>query len=132
MRYLSIEDVIELHERLLEQSGGSGGVRDWSALQSSVAQPHQTFGGEELYPSLPSKAAALGFFLVRNHPFVDGNKRVGHAALEATLVLNGFEINPPIDEQEQIMLALASGTLSREEFTTWVTQHLMRGAQHQQ
>ena len=128
MRYLSIQEVIELHGRLLQQSGGADGIRDWSALESSVAQPHQTFGGEELYPSLASKAAALGFFLVRNHPFVDGNKRIGHAALEVTLVLNGFELNASVDEQEQIVLALASGTVSREEFATWVTQHLKRGA----
>lgn len=128
MRYLSIREIIELHDRLFEQSGGLEGIRDWSALESSVAQPYQTFDGEELYPSLPDKAAALGFFLVRNHPFVDGNKRIGHAALEVTLVLNGFELTASVDEQEQIMLALAAGTLSRDEFTIWVAQHLRRGA----
>lgn len=127
MRYLSIREVLELHSRVLEQSGGAQGIRDRGALESSVAQPFQTFGGQELYASVPEKAAALGYFLVRNHPFVDGNKRVGHAALEVTLVLNGFELVASIDEQEQIILALAAGNLSRDEFTTWIVQHLVRG-----
>jgi death-on-curing protein len=126
VRHLSIREVLELHDRILEQTGGANGVRDPQALESSLAQPHQTFDGEELYPSIPDKAAALGFFLVSNHPFVDGNKRIGHAALEVTLVLNGFELAASVAEQEQIMLSLASGTLSRQEFTTWVTQHLTR------
>ena len=126
MQYLSIEEVIKLHALVVEQSGGAEGIRDWSALESCVEQPHQAFGDEDLYPSLPDKAAALGFFLVCNHPFVDGNKRVGHAALEVTLMLNGFELNASVDEQEQIILAMASGKLTREEFATWVTQHLRR------
>lgn len=128
MRYLSIAELLELHARVIEQSGGAIGLRCREALESSVAQPHQTFAGRELYPSVPEKAAALGFFLVRNHPFLDGNKRIGHAALEVTLVLNGFELAASVDEQEQTFLSLAAGTLTREEFTTWVTQHLRRGA----
>lgn len=121
-------EVLELHARIAEQSGGATGVRDQNALESSLAQPHQTFDGEELYPSVPEKAAALGFFLVRNHPFVDGNKRIGHAVLEVTLVLNGFELAAAVDEQEQIMLSLAAGAMSREDFTAWVTRHLIRTA----
>jgi len=123
---LTLEQVLELHARVLDQSGGAEGVRDRSALESSLAQPLQTFGGEDLYPSIPAKAAALCFFFVRNHPFVDGNKRTAHAAMEVVLVLNGFEIAASIDDQEQIMLALAASTLSREEFTLWVEQHLRR------
>jgi death-on-curing protein len=128
VRHLSIGEVLELHARILEKTGGAIGVRDHPALESSLAQPHQTFDGEELYPSVPDKAAALGYFLVRNHPFVDGNKRIGHAAVEVTLVLNGFELSASVGEQEQIMLSLAAGTMSRQEFTTWVIQHLTRGA----
>jgi death-on-curing protein len=123
---LALEQVLELHTRILEQSGGAEGVRNTSALESSLAQPLQTFGGEDLYPSIPAKAAALCFFLVRNHPFVDGNKRTAHAAMEVMLVVNGFEVAASVDEQEQIMLALAAGTLSREEFTLWLEQHLRR------
>lgn len=103
-------------------------MRDQAALESSVAQAHQTFDSVELYRSLTDKAAALGFFLVRNHPFVDGNKRIGHAAREVTLLLNGLELSAGIDEQAQVMLSLAAGNLSREEFASWVKQHLARGA----
>jgi death on curing protein len=70
-----------------------------------------TFGGEDLYPSLLEKAAALGFSIIMNHPFVDGNKRTGHAAMETFLILNGMEINASVDEQERVVLAIASGEL---------------------
>jgi death on curing protein len=111
---------------VIEQSGGSGGIRDRGALESAVAQPFQTFAGRELYPSVVRKAAALGFFLISNHPFVDGNKRVGHAALEVTLLLNGFDLEASVDEQEEIIMAVASGESSREEFSNWVEQHVRR------
>jgi death on curing protein len=120
MRSLSIAEVIELHRRVIVQSGGSDGIRDRGGLESAVGQPAQTFGGEDLYPSLVAKAAALGFFLCSNHPFVDGNKRIGHAALEVMLVLNGFELFAPVDEQERIMLEVAAGHSTREDFTDWV------------
>ena len=97
-----------------------------AALDSAVAQPQQTFDGEELYPSLAHKAAAIGFSLIQNHPFIDGNKRIGHAALEVTLVLNGFELIADVDEQERIVLAVASGTLSRDQLTSWVEEHIRR------
>lgn len=124
MIYLTLGQVLELHRRLIEQSGGSMGVRDVGALESAIAQPQMTFGGEELYPTLVEKASALGFSLVMNHPFVDGNKRVGHAAMEIFLVLNGYEISASVDEQEQIILKLAAGELKREDFTSWVRMHL--------
>jgi death-on-curing protein len=126
VRYLTINEVIELHDRIVVQSGGAEGIRDRGALESSLAQPLQTFGGEDLYPSVAEKAAALGFFLVKNHPFLDGNKRIGHAALEATLVLNGLELSASVDDQEGIILALAAGMMSREEFTMWIQAHLRK------
>lgn len=124
MRYLTVEEVLELHARLLEQSGGSEGLCDPSALASAVAQPRMTFAGEDLYPTLAEKAAALGFALAQNHPFVDGNKRAAHAAMEVFLVLNGYEIEASVDEQEQIFLSLAAGELEREAFAAWVRAHL--------
>src|SRR5690242_19069572 len=102
MRYLTLSEVLEMHRLVLEQSGGAGGVRDQNALESALAQPQMSFGGEELYPTLVEKASALAFSLVMNHPFVDGNKRVGHAAMETFLVLNGYEIHASVDEQEQV------------------------------
>jgi death-on-curing protein len=108
----------------MEQSGGSVGVRDLGALESALAQPRMTFGGE-LYPTIAEKAAALGFSLIMNHPFVDGNKRAGHAAMETFLVLNGYEIEAAVDEQERIILQVASGELGRDEFTDWLRGHLV-------
>jgi death-on-curing protein len=129
MRFLSREEVLELHRLLLAQSGGSPGLRDAGALDSALAQPLMTFGAEELYPTLMDKAAALGFSLVMNHPFVDGNKRVGHAVMETFLVLNGYEIAASPDEQEQVILRLAAGEMDREDFTKWLRSHAVeRGA----
>ncbi|MDJ0734510.1 MAG: type II toxin-antitoxin system death-on-curing family toxin [Nostocaceae cyanobacterium] len=82
-----------------------------------------TFGKEELYPSLLEKAAALGFSIIMNHPFVDGNKRTGHAATETFLVLNGVEINASVDEQEHVVLAIASGKLEHEAFVEWLQRN---------
>jgi len=123
MRYLSIAEVLDLHERLLAESGGASGVRDLGALESAVAQPHATFGGQDLYPDLIAKAAALCYSLVMNHAFVDGNKRIGHAAMETFLVLNGHEIQCDVDGQEKVVLQLAARDLSRNAFTQWVRLH---------
>jgi death-on-curing protein len=87
MRFLSIAEILDIHERLLADSGGASGVRDLGALESAASQPHAAFGGRDLYPDLVAKAAVLCFSLVMNHPFVDGNKRVGHAAMETFLIL---------------------------------------------
>ena len=120
MRYLSLGEVLELHRRIIEETGGSPGLRDLAALESAVAQPRMTFGGADLYSDLASKAAALGFALIKNHPFVDGNKRVGHAALETFLVLNGFELQSGIGDAERVVLAVAAGDCGRDEIERWV------------
>lgn len=123
MRYLTLGEVVALHRRLTATSGSAIGIRDLGALEAAVAQPRATFDGDDLYPGPVEKAAALGFSLVLGHPFVDGNKRTGHAAMETCLVLNGYELNATVDEQERAMLKLAAGRLTREEFTAWVRQH---------
>lgn len=122
-RYLTIEEVVELQGHVIEQSGSSLGIRDSNLLDSAVAQPMMAFGGQELYLTIEEKAAALAFSLVMNHPFVDGNKRIGHAAMETFLVLNGHEISAGVDDQEQVFLSLAAGTLEREQFVEWVRAH---------
>lgn len=124
MRYLSLNEALEIYRKIIRQSGGSFGIRDLHALESSLAQPRATFGGEDLYPTVTEKASALGFSLIQNHPFVDGNKRIGHAALETFLVINGCEIDASVDEQEQIILLVASGLMKRDEFTTWLRNHV--------
>lgn len=126
MRYLTVEEVLELHHRAITISGGSTGVRDLGAIESAVAQPQMSFGGQDLYVGLAEKekAATLGFALVCNHPFIDGNKRIGHAAMETFLVLNGFELQADVNEQESVILGLAAGGLNREQFPAWVASHV--------
>ena len=126
VQYLTKAEIVDIHRRILLQSGGAAAVRDDGALESSLAQPFQTYGGDDLYPSFVSKVAALAYFIIRNHPFVDGNKRIGHAALEVTLALNQLELTAPVDDQESTILGIADGSLGREEFTQWVNRHLDR------
>ncbi len=125
MRYLTLSEILNLYRRIMEQSGGTMGIRNLGAIESALVQPLMTFGGQELYPTIAEKASAIGFSLIMNHPFTDGNKRLGHAAMEVFLVMNGFEINAGIDEQEQVILRLASGLTGREEFTAWLNNHII-------
>jgi death-on-curing protein len=120
VRYLTLHEVLELHRQIIAQTGGVLGILNLGALESALAQPRMTFGGEELYPGIADKASALGYSLVQNHPFVDGNKRTGHAAMEVFLVLNGFEIDAVVDEQEQVILRVASGEMNREGLAHWL------------
>ena len=126
MRYLTLAEVLDLHCRVIEQSGGADGVRELSGVESAVAQTQMTFDGDDLYPTIESKATALCFSLVMNHPFLDGNKRIGHAAMETLLVMNGYELVSDVDDTEKVILALAAGNLSREELLEWVTSHIQR------
>lgn len=125
MRHLSLGEVLELYERIIEQSGGALGIRDAGALESALAQPRVTFAGQDLYPGTIEKAAALAFSIIMNHPFVDGNKRTGHAAMETFLVLNGYEIDASVDEQERVILQAASGKLTRDALTDWLRNHII-------
>ncbi len=109
MRYLIFNEVLEVHRQVMAQSGGAEGLMHLPALESALAQPQLTFDNADLYPSLVDKAAALGYTLIKNHPFLDGNKRTGHAAMEVFLVLNGYEIRAPVDEQERVILSPSGG-----------------------
>ena len=124
MRYLSISEIFELHDLIISSSGGSRGIRDINALESALNLPRQTFDQKDLYPDIVTKAAALCFSLVMNHPFVDGNKRVGHASMETFLILNGYEIISSVDEQECVMIELATGKMSRIYFSEWLNNHI--------
>ncbi len=124
MRYLTVNEVLETYSRVVQQSGGAIGILDLGALESAVAQPRMTFSGEELYPTIVEKASALGYSLIQNHPFIDGNKRTGHAAMEMFLVLNGYEISATVNEQAEIILQVASGEMGREAFTDWLHSHI--------
>ncbi|MBV6400581.1 MAG: hypothetical protein CNIPEHKO_00874 [Anaerolineales bacterium] len=107
IRSLTIAEVLEIYQRIMKQTGGLVAIRD--------------FGGSELYPSIAEKAAALGFSLIQNHPFADGNKRTGHAATAMFLAINGYKIDASIDEQTEIILSVAAGKLSRENFAEWLS-----------
>jgi len=128
MRYLTLSEVLALYRRVTEEYGGAVGIRDLGALESALAQPRMTYGGTELYSTIAEKAAALGFSLINNHPFVDGNKRTGHAAMEVFLILNGYEIDASVDEQVLIVLQVASGKTSREVFTDWLRAHIVKSS----
>jgi len=123
MRHLSLGEVVDLHQALLAQTGGADGIRDLAGLESALAQPRATFDGRDLHPTIVQKAAALGFSLALNHPFVDGNKRVAHASMEVFLLLNGWELLGTVDEQERLMLDLADGRITREHLTSWLEDH---------
>lgn len=125
MQRLTLFQILELHQNLIAESGGASGIRDFGALESALAQPEMTFGGQDLYPTLAEKAAALAYSLVMNHPFVDGNKRVAHAAMEIFLVLNGYEIDASVDEQEELFLNLASGKIKRQELVEWLEKKIV-------
>jgi len=120
MIFPEFEDVLELHRRLIEHSGGSTGLRDRGLLESALAQPRMTFGGQDLYPTIVEKASSYCFSLCKGHAFIDGNKRIGHAGMEQFLVTNGFELAAGVDEQESIILRLAASDLSRDDFTEWL------------
>jgi len=112
MRYLSLAEIFEPHEAIISSTGGARGIRDVGALESAVNQPRLAFDQVDLYPDLVSKAAALCFSLVMNQPFIDGNKRIGPAAMETFLILNGSQIDADVDKQERLILDLASSKLT--------------------
>ena len=126
MRYLSLAEVLDLHRLVISQAGGAERVLDLGALESAIAQPRVTFEGRDLHPSIADKAAALCHSLILNHPFLDGNKRVGHAAMETFLMLNGYEVGASVDESERLVLDVASGHVSREQLAEWLKKHLAK------
>ncbi len=123
MRLLSLGEVLALQRRILAESGGRPGVRDLGAIASAVFQPKVSVGGQDAYPTLIDKTAALGHSMIRNHGFLDGNKRIAHAVMEVFLVMNGVEITADVDEQERFILSLASGERSREDLAAWLSSN---------
>lgn len=125
IEYLSLKLIIALHDALLERFGGAPGVRDRSGVESALARPMGTFGGEDLYPDVAAKAAALMHSLARNHPFVDGNKRVAVAAAELFCEVNGFALAAKDDELEALTVAAAAGEIEAEALAIWIRQRLV-------
>lgn len=123
MRYLYPKQVLYLHQEVMERSGGSAGVRDQGLLESAVYRPQASFGGEDLYPDLFSKAAALGHSIIKNHPFVDGNKRTGFEAMRLLLRLNGYDIQASLNAKFNFVLAIAEGELKEQAIADWLKQN---------
>ena len=122
-QYLTPEQVLFLHSRLLNETGGGHGIRDLGMLLSALGRPQATFDEKELYPDLFSKAAALMDSLIRNHPFVDGNKRTAITAAALFLRLNGFQLIVENNEMVQFTLACAQSRLSLDEITNWFREY---------
>lgn len=120
--YLSLEQVLALHKAQIEECGGAHGLREKGGLESALARPQMTFGGEDLYKDVPEKAGALWHSLVANHPFVDGNKRIGAMAAEFFLGLNGVDLVATDEQLVEITLATARGEMSAEALAIWIRQ----------
>ena len=123
MNYLSTEQVLFLHARLVQETGGSFGVRDIGLLKAAIARPQSTFDGDDLYPDLISKASALVHSLIENHPFVDGNKRVGITSVGLFLEANGFWLTAKSEKLEEFTLEVAKGGVDISKIKAWLEQN---------
>lgn len=123
MRYLYPKQVLYLYQQIIRESGGSLGLRDEGLLESAVYRPQASFGGQDLYPDLFSKASALGHSLIRNHAFVDGNKRVGVEAMRLMLRLNGYDLHASLQGKFDFVIEIAQGKLSEQQIADWLKAH---------
>jgi death-on-curing protein len=124
VEYLSLGQLLALHAQQLQRYGGATGLRDGGALESALARPAATFGGEDLYPGVADKAAALMHSLALNHPFVDGNKRVAAFAAIIFIESNGHEFQATPDELVETTMAVAEGTMPVEALAIWFRQRV--------
>lgn len=120
---IAIQDILNLHKKSIEDFGGSGGIRDLGLLESAIARPFQTFGGEDLYPSAYEKAAALAESLIINHPFVDGNKRTGMLAMAAFLLENNISLNVASDVLYKFIISVSTGEKLFDQIVEWLKQN---------
>lgn len=125
MIWLTKEDIINLHSKIIAATGGLDGVRNVGLIEAALQLPFQTFDGNELYPSDIDKIARLSFSLTCNHPFLDGNKRIGAFALAICLKLNSYKTNISDDELSKMFLSLAAGNVDFDSFKKWVEEHII-------
>lgn len=121
---LTKQQIMLLHKDIIAESGGSAEIRDEGLLDSALNAPFQTFSETELYPTLIEKAARLGYSLIKNHAFVDGNKRIGAHTMLVFLALNGIEIEYEDNDFIQLVLGVAAGEISDEQLLTWLKAHI--------
>ena len=124
IKYPTLDEVVAIHFRVTEKTGGSQGVRDWDLLASALGRPQATFGGEDLYPDLFLKAAALVQSLSSNHPFVDGNKRTALTTLEYFLHLNGIDLKASQREKVEFTLWAENEKPKLELIAGWIKKHI--------
>ena len=124
MKILNKRQILLLLSALIAESGGSDGIRDEGLLDSAVNTPFQTFSGQDLYPTVLEKAVRLGFGLIRNHPFIDGNKRIGTHAMLVFLNLNSITLSYEDDELISTILSVASGEMDADGLLKWIQQHI--------
>lgn len=123
MKRLSKEQVIKLHSILIQKTGGSEGIRDEGLLESALNAPFQTFSGQYINKTVEMQAAKLGYFLVKNHPFMDGNKRIGILAMLTFLKINGIDIYSTDDELVILGQSLADGSIDGDNLLDWILDH---------
>lgn len=124
MKILTKEQIILLHVQLIKETGGTDGIRDESLLESAILNPFQSFDGKNLYPSVLEKGARLGFGLIQNHAFIDGNKRIGAHAMLVFLALNGYVFSYTQKELTEIVLSVAAGEKNCDDLLLWLRSHL--------
>lgn len=122
--FLSVDTVLEVHRRVIEEFGGDSGLRDRGLLESAIALPYASFGGQELHSGISEKAAAYHFHLCSNHPFLDGNKRVAVAASELFLLLNGFELVAKDSAIEELTMDVAQGSISKDQVVSFFAENV--------
>jgi death-on-curing protein len=120
---ISVAEVEQLHKLLIDNFGGSHGIRDRQALDSALSRPFQTFDGNDLYPSIIEKAASLVESILINHPFIDGNKRIGYALLRLYLLYNDLGIAASPDNKYEFVINIASGTLKYDGIVSWLSSN---------
>jgi death on curing protein len=118
-----VEDILQVHQFSINKYGGSNGVREMGSLESAIARPFQTFGGEDLYITIFEKAAALGESLIVNHPFVDGNKRTGFLAMASLVEEDGYLLIATQEEAYNFTIKIAMGEIKFEEIVEWLMQN---------
>lgn len=121
--YVTLDVVIAIHDDMIERYGGSFGIRDLGLIQSAIARPQTSFGGEDLYPTVLDKSAALFHSLIFNHPFVDGNKRTALTTTARFLYVNGYELKAGEEEFINFPLRVENQHLSIEQITKWLKEH---------
>lgn len=123
MKRLTKTQILKMHSLLIEETGGSDGIRDEGLLDSALNLPFQSFDGEDIYKTIQAKAARLGFSLINNHPFVDGNKRIGILVMLVFLEINGIEIICTDEELVELGLGVADGSVSYKDLLNWIIDH---------